>query len=267
MPRKHIPLSTTATFELGQKGFRLEFLAPRFGRLFRRYRRERFSILLENARDYRRAQLLWQALERLTHPDPELTSVVEKQVGGGWRPFRVEHTLSGSLRGSVGGGTFTGSMTPNLVESSSVLFLQNDAGATLRALLPSQGAAAGMLAAAFQYWEDKANPHYLWRSNYQKGTHVSDVLHHFARLGSLPVHLAYAQAIDMLDASCQKPLEERPVVHVKGNLIQDGVAFVSALEINGEPAVLIPTTFFARLTAAVQPYVEGSNPLRLPYAA
>ncbi|MEK7133620.1 MAG: hypothetical protein AAB804_00955 [Patescibacteria group bacterium] len=245
-----IPLSGRARHEIDVKPVRLKYLAPWFDR----YRRQRRKILADNARDYRRAVSLKGALTQLASADVAKMSVAEGQIGNDWRPFRVEHTPSGSLRGNYGGGysgDFSGRVSPNLRESSSVLFLLNEAGETLRVLIPSQGATREMLATALTAWANSAGhdrKHWYDR----RSTHLGTVIHNFGMAEGWSSGLANAKTIDMLDASCQKSAEDRPVVQVMGRLLQDGVALATGLQVNGVMNVLLPTMFFMQLAGSVQ---------------
>lgn len=228
---------------------------PLMARMFPRsgYRQRRRQIFRKNAQDLQCSKRLAAALADLSEVDVVEMSVTEQQINGCWRPFRVEHTLSGSLRGECKGymshGYLTGVISPNVLESSSVLFLQNDDGKTLRALVPAQSAAREMLAQAVTAWADRAGYEKGWYGN---STHLGNVLHAFAMKRSWADGLAHTGTIDMLDASCQKAIGERPVVHVLGKQIQDGVALATALQVNGETKVLLPTNFFGRLAEAVE---------------
>jgi hypothetical protein len=251
MKIQDIPLSGFAQNRIDEKPLRLKHLA----RWFDRYRRRRRKILADNARDYRRALSLQGALAQFTTTDVAKMSVVEGQIGANWRPFRVEHTPSGSLRGNYGGGYsghFSGRVSANLLESSSVLFLINSEGETLRVLIPSQGAAQEMFANALTAWADNAgydSPSWCYT---RKSKHLGTVIHNFGMAEGWSSGLANARTIDTLDASCQKPANDRPVVQVMGKLLQDGVALATGLQVNGVMNVLLPTTFFTRLAGSVQ---------------
>lgn len=242
-----IPFSSRAFSAIYGYPVRMRFLAQ----FVPRFTRRRRKILADNVRDYRRATWLKRALDQLASADVVGMSVLEKPIGGNWRPFRVEHTLSGSLRGeftSFRSGTFTGKVAPNVLESSSVLFLRDDEGKTLRVLIPSHGAAREMLAEALKSWARKAGH----REGYYDGsTHVGRVVHNFALAGDWSQRLVHTQTIDMLDASCEKPVTERPVVGVMGRMLHEGVAFATGLRVNGETKTLLPTTFFAHLIRAM----------------
>ncbi len=239
-----IPLSKHAFKKLKEKSFRLKFLAL----FFERYRKQRRRVLLENALDYRRSQQLERALAQFTNADVAQMSVAETPIGTDWRPFRVEHTLSGSLRGDYCGGRVSGRVSPNLLESSSVLFLQGVDGKTLRALIPNQNTAREMLATALTAWASSAGYTGYWHDN----THLGKVIREFEMARGWSDGLAHAQVIDMIDASCEKSIEERPVIRVMGKLLQDGVALATALEVNGATRVLLPTRFFLQLAANVE---------------
>ena len=133
------------------------------------------------------------------------------------------------------------------VESSSVLFLRNREGKTLRALIPSQGAAREMLAYAIAAWAVDAG----YDGYHSYCTHAGYALHNFAMADGWAEGLAHAQTIDAVDSACEQPIDERPVVRIAGKLIQEGVALATGLEVNGVLCVLLPTRFFAQLAADV----------------
>lgn len=254
------PLSSKAQGDL----LRLWRNTGMFSRLFRRqrYRNARFKVYLANARDFHQSRKLATALAPLRSADLIDFPVANNVIGGEWKPFRVERGVTGSIRGEIVGHKFTGTTTSNLLDSSSVLFLQNAKGETMRTIIPSPATASEMLAQSLELWRMRAgfeyNYHaYAWNCN--QDTHTSRVIHEFARSGQWTNTLTHPEVIDMIDASCQRSEEQRPVIRLAGTLIQKGVALATAIEVNGEQRVFVPTGFFKALTGAVRQFVPRAD--------
>ncbi|HEV3244916.1 MAG TPA: hypothetical protein VG102_00995 [Candidatus Paceibacterota bacterium] len=263
--RQRTPLSKLAAGKLT----RLHRDYGMFGRAFKAdsYRRARFRILLENARDRRRARKLDVALTSLRTADVTCFPAANNVIGDTWRPFRVERGVTASMRGEIKHGSFRGSITPNMLDSSPVIFLQNARGETMRTLMPSPRTAREMLVQSLHRWRQQAGYKYHeyekhW-SDRDVDTHVSGVIANFAHSGRWTDVLTHPEVIDMIDASCGKPEEQRPVIRLKGALIQKGVALASAIEVNGAEKVFVPTGYFQALTAVVQQVVPFADQLKL----
>ena len=226
--------------------------APYF--IWRSYWRTRNAIIAENKEDYHRSLLLANVLEKFATSNATDFPVSETTIRDGWKPFRIEHAISNSLKaemsGSLRGGLFgPGSMSgtidgvniPNLLDTSSILFLKGPKG-TLRALIPSPRATRELLAQILEQWVNGS----------KRDSHTREVLRGFA-IGKdkLLEPISHPGFIDELDASCEVPLEERPTVKVVGTQIQEGVVLVTVLEVNGEKAVFLPSGFFRELSAEV----------------
>lgn len=261
--RKLSPLSKKADMDL--KAVRSNFGIT--GRLFRRssYRKARMKVLLANARDYRRSGKLWAALDALRSSNVEAFSVADNSIGSDWKPFRVERGLTGSMRGEIGGGRFSGTLTTNLLDSSSVIFLQNAEGETMRALLPSPATAKEMLIKSVKSWRTSAGyatDHY---ANYDKDrdTHTSYAIHQLTGSLSWASTLVHPDMIDMIDASCQKAEADRPVIQIKGMVIQKGVALATMVRVNDSERLFVPTGFFHALTGTVRQFVHYAEEPKL----
>ena len=258
------PLSSRAQGDLR----RLRRDTGMFGRLFRRqrYRSAQLKVYLANARDFRQARKLAAALAPLQSAALVDFPLANNMIGGEWKPFRVERGVTGSIRGEIAGHKFTGTTTPNLLDSSSVLFLQNADGETMRTLIPSHATASEMLARSLERWRTNAGFEHDYYADYRKrdqDTYTSRVIHDFARSGQWTNTLTHPEMIDMIDASCQRSEEQRPVIRLTGALIQKGVALATAIEVNGEQRVFVPTGFFKALTGAVRQFVPGADEPRL----
>lgn len=239
-----------------------------FRRLFRRqhYRSARLKVYLANARDFRQSRKLAAVLAPLQSAALVDFPVANNMIGGEWKPFRVERGVTGSIRGEIAGHKFTGTSTPNLLDSSSVIFLQNADGETMRTLIPSHATASEMLARSLERWRATAGykqDYYEDYWNRNQDTHTSSVIHNFARSGQWTNTLTHPEMIDMIDASCQRSDEQRPVIRLTGALIQKGVALATAIEVNGERRVVVPTGFFKALTGAVRQFVPAADEPRL----
>jgi len=258
------PLSSRAQGDLR----RLRRDTGMFGRLFRRqrYRSAQLKVYLANARDFRQARKLAAALAPLQSAALVDFPLANNMIGGEWKPFRVERGVTGSIRGEIAGHKFTGTTTPNLLDSSSVLFLQNADGETMRTLIPSHATASEMLARSLERWRTNAGFEHDYYADYRKrdqDTYTSRVIHDFARSGQWTNTLTHPEMIDMIDASCQRSEEQRPVIRLTGALIQKGVALATAIEVNGEQRVFVPTGFFKALTGAIRQFVPGADEPRL----
>jgi hypothetical protein len=250
-----IPLSAKAAHALSEQPIRLKFLY----RFFKRYRKIRREILLDNAQDFRLSRRLSRALNEFASVEMERFVSNDDSIGGEWRPFRVEHSLSGSIRGDIRDhASFTGVVTPNMLDCSSVIFLQNDGGQTMRAIIPSKGTAGEMFLQSIKKWRVHAGYDTYW----ERDTHTSRMLHCFVVLAPWN-KLVHPQTIDMIDASCQKERDQRPVVRIKGSLIQNGIAMISAIYVDGYERTFVPTSFFRSLTGVVQKHVPGAQEPKL----
>jgi hypothetical protein len=234
------------------------------------YHRKKQAILKENEEDYHQSLQLKDGLEKFTSTNATDFSVVEDDVAGDWRPFRIEHLVSNSMRGDIVGrvslyGLFNSSgtiearshglTTPNLIDSSSMLFLKESSGETLRVLIPSPRATRELLAGMLEGWLGRVDKRY-WCDN----SHVRNVLWDFAIEDDLLLRpVSHPQLIDRLDASCESTLGERPQVKVIGEPIQDGVVLATALEVNGERNVFLPSGFFHQLHADVSPFFKKTD--------
>ena len=261
MQKKHNPLSNKAAAELEETKRRY----GRFGRLWRRehYRRDLLTVYRDNARDLYQSMRLAAVLAPLQTAEPIAFPVANDAVGDEWKPYRVERGLTGSMRGEICGGRFTGTLTSNMLDSSSVVFLQNAAGDTMRTLIPSPATSAEMLAQSIARWRKnagyKVNHYARFDWNRYQDTHVSRVIHNFARADRWTDGLTHPDVIDAIDASCNKPEDVRPVIRVYGTLIQKGVALATAIEVNGKQRIFVPTGFFNALTRAIQLAVPHAN--------
>jgi hypothetical protein len=268
--RKTSPWSRKAETELEhvRKSYRL------LGRLIwpAKYRSAYLKIALANARDYRTSQKLAASLGQLQKQDFGSFPIADKLIGGDWRPFRVERMLTGAMRGEIGAcGSFTGTLTTNLLDSSSVIFLQNADGETMRALLPSPATATEMLSQLLESWRKSAgfetNQYTSYSYNRYLDTHTSSIIFRFARPSEWANALVHPDMIDAIDAACQESAEQRPVIRLRGALIQKGVSLATAIEVDGKQRMFVPTGYLATLTGVVQRFVPRADVPQLPLAA
>ena len=258
------PLSDKAVHDLERTQRRYNI----FDRLFdsEKYRRALLPVYRANARDYHRSQKLETALATLETADIVDFPVANGLIGGDWKPFRVERGLTSSMRGEISCRRFTGTMTTNMLDSSSVVFLKNADGETMRVLLPSPATAKEMLAQSIENWRSVAGfvkDYSASWSEQDQDTHTSGVIHRFARSSNWTDALTHPDVIDMLDASCQAVEEQRPRIRLFGGLVQKGVALGAAIEVNGVQSAFVPTGFFKALASSVQKYVPGAQEPRL----
>lgn len=231
------------------------------------YRKNRASIILQNEADFNRSLQLKEGLHRFKTAEVTDYPVTEKGIEGDWKPFRVEHFISNSLRGEIVGeielhgnilfggilrGTMNGSMkglaVPNLLDASSILFLKGPSG-TLRVLLPSSRATREFLVKTLEHW----------LSEPPKNSHIYKALQEFSVADDLLNPISNPQLVDSLDASCDTLITERPSVGVIGEKIQDGVVFATALEVNGTRKIFFPSGFFGELAVHVAPFLKQAG--------
>jgi len=243
-----------------------------FGGLFPWYLRARRNIRGENAEDFARANELRDLLGSLMAKAPVDFAVAEQNIAGMWKPFRIEHLVSGFLREQIHGkvslsifdnvsgrgsfsGTGSGGVVPNLLDTSSMMFLMGE-HETLRVLIPSPKATKEMLIRLVEKFMDKA-----WRK-YTFSSHVYDAIHEYLE-PSDDLHVipfSHPAFLDAIDVASRLPIAERPSVVVSGEYIQDGVVLATAIEFNGKRSVFLPSGFFAQLAESLRPYVAVESP-------
>jgi hypothetical protein len=219
--------------------------------------KEKSDILAQNEIDFQQSLRLNQALGNFSITKSTYFPVVEPPIGEIWKPFRIEHFVSNSLRQSItakfngyGGGIFGGPITgsieggakgmavPNLLDSSSVLFLKNGKD-TLRVLIPSPRATKELFVQALEQW----------LKNLPENSHTQEILKSFSMSeANLIEPTSHPRFIDSLDSSCELELDNRPDVIIKGTLIQEGVALVTSLESGKERPIFLPSGFFDAVT-------------------
>ncbi|MBT6691095.1 hypothetical protein HOB10_02035 [Candidatus Parcubacteria bacterium] len=214
------------------------------------YFRRRQKTFIQNERDYQTAQELRPALQSLSQQPSDSFAQVEPSVGPELRPFRVEHHLSSSLRADLRGShgwwgprSMRGRAVPDLLDSSTMVFLTNEAGdETLRVLLPSPRATREMLTQTIEAFSDEL-PH---------RSHTQMALNSFAMGDDLLLSpVTNPQTIDQLNAACDRPLLHRPAVNVIGNELQPGIVLGTALEVDGQTRAFLPTGLFQQLQGAI----------------
>lgn len=231
----------------------------------RRYKRRKNEILAENETDHQRSLKLKPVLDNISSVAVSDFPVLEEETTGTWRPFRVEHFLSDSIKSQIFGQTelklfpFRSTVrgvsysvaTPNLLDSSSVLFLKDNTGKTLRALIPSPRTTKEMIIGAIE----------KWFSDIPRHTHTRIALEECSfSEEKVAAPVSHPQLIDSLDSSCELSLEKRPVVSVIGQEIQEGVVIVTALEVGGRKNIFLPTGFFKQLADSISSAVQNVLP-------
>ena len=234
-----------------------------------RWKRSRQEILLRNKIDHELSLKLKEGLRIFATTKSSAFPITEKAVEGDWRPFRVEHFLSNSLRGGFLGegkismsfmagfakghikGTSDGVAIPNLLDTSTILFLKGaTGGATLRVLIPSPKVTRDLFSGTIKQWLNRVEDY----------THIRRVLDDFV-MGdtNLLEPISHPQLIDSLDATIELSSKERPSVIVRGEKVQDGVVLATELEINGERSVFMPSGFFRELASKVMPLLDQAQ--------
>lgn len=231
--------------------------------VIRSFRRQQARIIADNEDDYDHSLRLKVILDRFQRTPVSDFPVVENPVAGRWNVFRVEHFVGVSGHGSFSGtinfrfasvGDQTSMvMAPNLLEASSILFLQSGRD-TMRVLLPNPASIREMVAKTLRFWlKDSAS-----------SSHVGKLLHEF-QLGDnvLIAPLHHPQLIDRLDLATSSPAAERPDVTVIGQIIQPGVVLASALQVDGRSATFLPSGLFHELAEKFEPYLGELQPPQL----
>lgn len=231
----------------------------------RRYKRRKREILAENETDYQRTLRLKPVLDNISSVSVSDFPVVEEETTGTWRPFRIEHFVSDSIKSQIIGQTelkifpFRSTVrgvsysvaTPNLLDSSSVLFLKDSAGKTLRALIPSPRTTKEMIIGAIE----------KWFSDVPKETHTRVALEECSfSEENVATPVSHPQLVDSLDSSCELDFQQRPNVHVIGQEIQEGVVIATALEVDGKKSIFLPTGFFKQLADSISSAVQNVLP-------
>lgn len=236
-----------------------------------RYKRKKTEIFAKNEKDYQQSLRLKSVLDNFCSVVVSDFPVLEQEVAGSWKPFRVEHFLSDSIksqiiaqtelklfpfRSSVRGVSYS-IATPNLVDSSSVLFLKNNEGKTLRALIPSPRATKEMIIGAMKKWFSDV-PKCSCIPGY---THIRGVLEKCSfSEENVGLPISHPQLVDLLDSSCELDFGKRPSVSVIGQEIQEGVVIATALEVDGRRKIFLPTGFFEKLADGVSSAVQNALP-------
>lgn len=228
-------------------------------------------ILEENVRDYNRAQVLKATIfPRFTNTRSDEFPLRETPIRGIWRAFKVEHFVSQSLRGDISGrfcldlwSFFTGSgqvstqlkqlAVPDLIDMSSIVFFENDAGETLRVLVPSPRATKETLARLIETYIGRNNEYNRYEGGIvTDGTYVHETLRQFtADESSLLEPISHPAVLDHLDAATHKSPESRPAVQVVGEMIQKGVALATSLTVEGVKKVFYPSGYLGEFASGV----------------
>jgi len=185
--------------------------------------------------------------------------VAEHQFGSLWSPvyaqyFSGERGISAdvSVFGSIGGlfaatgslsGKVVGSVSPDsLSDLGAVIILQNELGQSVRVIIPHRQVAKQMLEKALL--------------SFNEGDRTLRTLTSL-RILRLSMYLpakacatvtSALRVLDQIVALCGKPLDERALVKVYGQEVSPGVIMATALEIEGERGVFIPTGYFKKIT-------------------
>ncbi len=240
----------------------LYIIALLINHLLRRniYAKEKAEIIAQNEVDYWQSLKLNEAIKKFSVTKSTDFPVVEQPIGEKWKPFRIEHFMSNSLRQSItakfdgyGGGIFGGPITgsiqgnakgisiPNLLDSSSVLFLKNKTE-TLRVLIPSPRATKELFVQALEHW----------LKNLPKDSHTQNALKSFSMDDSnLLDSISHPQFIDSLDSNCELSIDQRPDVTVRGILVQGGVALITSIETKEKQEIFLPSGFFSAVTRKI----------------
>jgi len=234
-----------------------------------KWKKKQDGIFVQNEMDYHQSLRLKPILDNICSVSVSDFSVMEKEITGTWRPFRVEHFLSDSIRSQIFGqakfnlfslkstvrGISRSVATPNLLDSSSVLFLKDNEGKTLRVLIPSSRTTKEMIIGAMEGWFSDILEHTHTRVALKQCSFSEE---------NVVTPISHPQLIDSLNSSCELTFEQRPIVCVIGQKIQEGVVIATALEVGGRKNIFLPTGFFKQLADSVSFVVQ--NVLSAPTA-
>lgn len=247
------------------------------------------DILEQNRQDFETGTKLESLLQEVAAKTPAEYGVVEPVIDGGqsWRPFRVERYFTENLRGEMC-GVFGGSMslagflfscsgsmkgmlvgqinaklTPDLLEDTTLLFLEDGNGQTLRVLVPNVSITESFLCEVFRPFHAVAgNSAYDRHLTVQEWMqHTRHILRQYLSVSvGLLKDLSHPDLMDRLDATCQGhiPPHHRPVVQVHGVKLRDGIALATALTVRGTMHILIPTGYARSLNAKVAPFLKSA---------
>lgn len=216
----------------------------------KRWRKSCRSIFSQNEADYNLSLRLKDALKKISSVKSSNFPVTDQAIGSQWKPFRVEHFISNSLKAEITGyggffmpfhGFIKGVTIPNLLDSSSILFLKNDSK-TLRVIIPSSRTTQEMFVKTIK----------LFLPDLPSSSYACEALQNFSVSDeNLLGPLSHPEFIDALDSSCELPLEQRPEVIVRGQQIQEGVAVATALEVKEKEKIFLPSGFFQKIIDTV----------------
>lgn len=184
-------------------------------------------------------------------------------LDGVWKPFDVLHVMNSNIRTEFSGklqlnggflsgassgkleGNSKGIVVPNLLDSSTLLFLVDSQEKTVRVLIPSPSVVIEFVKQVLESLSEDCCT---------KGSHVYDVL---KDVSIKNLTLANPKVIDEINFSCQKPLGERPKILLSGHLIKPGVFFASSIEVNGVKSLFYPLGFLKSLMKSISPYTNS----------
>jgi hypothetical protein len=229
-----------------------------------KWAKNRRKIFSKNQADYESSQKLRSELRTLLATRVSEYPIPEGEIKGNWKPFSVAYELSRSLREALFDGIdsygkdsllcrlrelmqkYAGVLAiPNILDTSSELFL-NDGEKTLRVVVPSPRVTRSMLEKIIKRWRNSVN----------ENSHLERALDMFT-MGEdvLLAPISHMQIIDFIKLSSEMPLGQRPSIVVRGELIKDGLALATALEVNGKRYIFLPSGFFQALTKAIVPII------------
>lgn len=210
------------------------------------YPRKRRRLLDENLRDYERAAVLRRVLEE--KPDPfAAPGAAGGEDLGTWRPTAVEPLQSFDIRGNRG--------VTDPFHGGFVLWLADDGNQVLRLVCPGREALQTLFEKTVEGWF-RANGEVLPRHS-----HVGRVLDAYKfGDGALDPNLVHTRL--MLDMHL--PLELRPTLRVKGQMIAEATAVATELvHAEGAHQVVAPAGFFEGLGGVLNE-LSGANLAPLP---
>lgn len=194
-----------------------------------------------------------------TEQDIYRAGVVESQLDHSWYPCYAQYfsgeiglSASVSVSGLMGGlfgaagslsGNVVGSVGPeSLADLGAVVIVQNENGQSVRVIVPHRQVAEQMFVSALLSFDKDARTFQTFTS-----LHVLRFSTYLPRKACSTFPSAL-RVLDQIVASCGKPLEERSAVKVYGQEVSPGVIMATALEIDGQRGVFIPTGYFKEVT-------------------
>jgi hypothetical protein len=226
----------------------------------------KFKTIRADRIDLMKSKEIDNIINRLKELSLEKMDVTEQKIGGVWTPFRVERMISYSIRADIEcetrlngkflfgashgvvQGVLNGSSMPNLLETSTLIFLKNEnTKQTLRVLVPNQQVITAML---------ERNINYILNNYQPKDSHIGNSLSSLKLLSkSLRGRFNYIKLIDRIDSEAQNQLTSKSLIEVYGKMVQPGLVIATKLVVDLDKHIIFPTGLLNKLYSEIQNHV------------